>query len=62
MVENETSSDYYCRMMVNPKDVAKIFLEYDYPVWRVLEEDAPDAMREDLSRKFGLKHVCSLDL
>ena len=62
MVEGETSTGYYCQLMADPKDVAKILLEYDYPVWRVLDEDAPDAMWEDLGRKFGLEHVCSVDL
>lgn len=62
MVEGETSAGYFCQLMVDPKDVAKILLEYDYPVWRVLGEDAPDAMWEDLGRKFGLEHVCSVDL
>lgn len=62
MIEGETSAGYYCQMMVDPKDVAKIMLEYDYPVWSVLEEDAPDAMWEDLGRKFGLTHICSADI
>lgn len=62
MVEGETSTGYYCQLMADPKDVAKILLEYDYPVWRVLGEDAPDAMWEDLGRKFGLEHVCLVDL
>ena len=62
LVEGETTTGYYCQLMVDPKDVAKILLEYDYPVWRVLEEDASDAMWDDLGRKFGLKTVCSVDL
>ena len=62
LVEGETTAGYYCQLMVDPKDAAKIMLEYDYPVWRVLEEDAPDAMWEDLGRKFGLEHVCLVDL
>ena len=62
LVEGETTAGYYCQLMVDPKDVAKILLEYDYPVWRVLEEDAPRAMWEDLGRKFGLMTVLSLDL
>lgn len=62
LVEGETSAGYYCQLMVDPKDVAKILLEYDYPVWRVLEEEAPDEMWEDLGRKFGLEHVYSVDL
>ena len=62
LVEGETSAGYCCQLMVDPKDVAKILLEYDYPVWRVLEEEAPDEMWEDLGRKFGLEHVYSVDL
>ena len=62
LVEGETSAGYCCQLMVGPKDVAKILLEYDYPVWRVLEEEAPDEMWGDLGRKFGLEHVCSVDL
>lgn len=61
-VEGETPAGYYCHLMVGPKDVAKIMLEYDYPVWHVLEEDAPDGMWEELGRKFGLKSVCSVGL
>ena len=61
-VDGKTSTGYYCQLMVDPKDVAKILLEYDYPVWRVLGEDAPDAMWENLGRKFGLESVCSVDL
>ena len=62
MVEGETLTGYYCQLMTDPKDVDKILLEYDYPVWCVFDEDAPDAMREDLGRKFGLEHVCSVEL
>ena len=62
LVEGETTAGYYCQLMVDPKDVAKIMLEYDYPVWHVLGEDAPDEMWKDLGRKFGLEHVCSVDL
>ena len=43
--------------MAGPKDVAKILLEYDYPVWCVHDEDAPRAMWEDLGRELGLEHV-----
>ena len=44
MVEGEAWTGYYCQLMTDPKDVAKILLEYDYLVWRVFDEDAPDAM------------------
>ena len=53
MVEGETSTGYYCQLMADPKDVAKILLEYDYPVWCVLDEDAPRAMWEDLGARVG---------
>lgn len=62
MVEGETTTGYYCQLMVDPRDVAKIFADYDYALYRVLGEDAPDVMWEDLGRKFGLEHVCSVDL
>ena len=62
MVEGETFQDYYCQMMVNPKDVAKIMLDYSYPTWRILGEDAPVGMWEELGRKFGVKIVSSVDL
>ena len=62
MVESETTADYYYQLIVNSQEVAKIFVDYDYALYRILGEDAPDAMWEDLGRKFGLEHVCSVDL
>ena len=49
-------------LSLDPEDVAKIALEYNYPVWYILEKDYPDGMWEDLGRKFGLATVCSIDL
>lgn len=62
LIEGATTTGYYCQLMVDPKDVAKIMLKYDYSVWCVFEEDVPDGMWEDLGRKFGLMTVLSLDL
>ena len=62
LVEGETTAGYFCHMMVDPKEVAKIVLEYNYPVWHILGEDYPEGMWEDLGRKFGLATVCSIDL
>ncbi len=62
LIEGETTAGYFCQMMVDPKDVAKIALEYNYPVWHILQEDCPDDMWEDLGRKFGLATVSSMDL
>ena len=62
MVEGETTAGYFCQLMVDPKEVARIFVDYDYALHRVIGEDAPDAMWEDLGRELGLEHVCSVDL
>ncbi|MBQ6127523.1 hypothetical protein IJI69_02415 [Candidatus Saccharibacteria bacterium] len=62
LIEGETTAGYFCHLTVDPKDVAKIVLEYNYPVWHILEHDCPDGMWEDLGRKFGLATVCSIDL
>ena len=62
MVEGETTAGYFCHLMVDPKDVAKIAIEYNYPVWHILGEDYPDEMWEELGRKFGLATVCLVDL
>ena len=62
LIEGETTAGYFCQLMVDPKEVAKIALEYNYPVWHILKGDYPDAMWEDLGRKFGLATVCSIDL
>ena len=44
LIEGEATAGFFCYMMISPKDVAKIALEYNYPVWRILEEDYPDAI------------------
>lgn len=62
LLEGETTAGYFCQMMVDPKDVAKIALEYNYPVWHILKQDYPEEMWEELGRKFGLATVCSVDL
>lgn len=61
-IEGTTKTGYACNMMVDPKYVARIFLQYDYPVWEVLGEDAPDEMWEKMARLFGLASVSSVDL
>ena len=32
MIEGEITTGYYCQMIVAPKEVAKIILEYNHPV------------------------------
>ena len=48
MVEGETTTGYFCQLMANPQEVAKIFVDYDYALYRILGEDALDTMWEDL--------------
>lgn len=62
IVEGETRTGYYCQMMVNPKDVARIILKYDYPVFAILEEEPPQGMWDDLAEWYGLDSVSSFDL
>ena len=62
MVEGVTITGYHCDMMVDPKEVARIVLKYDFPVWKVLEEDAPEKMWVELGETFGLKIVTGFDL
>ena len=62
MVEDETTAGYFCQLIVNPQEVAKIFVDDDHALYRVLGEDTQDVMWEELGRKFGLEHVCSVNL
>ena len=62
LLEGETVKGYHCHIMVDPKEVAEIFLEYNYPIWSILEEDPPIALWDDLARFYGLESVCCVDL
>lgn len=62
MLEGETTKGYYCQMMVNPKDVARIMLDYDYPMYDILGEEAPTGMWDDIAAHFGLGSVVSVDI
>ena len=62
MVEAETSTGYYCQLMVDPRHIAPILLKYDYPTYRVLEDDAPHDMWRELGEELGVEIVTSFDL
>ena len=62
LVEGETSAGYYCQMMVDPAEVAEILVRWDYPLYRTLEEEAPQGMWDELAEHFGLEGVSSFEL
>ena len=62
MLEGTTSTGYYAQIMVNPREAAQVLLDYQYPVWKVLEEDAPIGMWDRLADIYGLDTVSSVDL
>lgn len=62
LIEGETRKGYYCQLMVDPRDIAQILLNYNYPVCRILDDEAPEAMWVELGEKFGLATVTSFDL
>ena len=62
MVEGETHTGYHCMMMVDPADVARVLLDFNYPTIHILEQEPPYDLWEELGRKFGLKTVSSFDL
>lgn len=61
-LEGTTPKGYLVQMMVDPKDVAKIMLEYDYPIYSILGEEVSPHMWDELAGLVGLETVCSVDL
>lgn len=61
-VEGETETGYYCQMMVDPRDIAPILLRHDFPIYKVLGEEFPDELWQDLGHKLGLATVNGVDL
>ena len=61
-IEGETTAGYYCQLMVDPRECAPILLKHDYEIYKVLQEDVPAEMWEELGAKFGLATVTSVDL
>ncbi len=62
MLEGTTSTGYYAQIKVNPREAAQVLLDYQYPVWKVLKEEAPIGMWDRLSDIYGLDSVSSVDL
>ena len=62
MLEGRTTSCYYVQLMIDPAKVAPIMLDYWYPAYKVLEEDAPQGMWDELARLVGLDEIISVDI
>ena len=62
MLEGRTTSCYYVQLMIDPAKVAPVMLDYWYPVYKVLEEDAPQAMWDELAEMVGLGEVYGGDI
>ena len=56
-VEGTTKTNFGVQLMVDPKDAAQVFLDYNYATWSILEEDAPDEMWDQFARIYGLDSV-----
>ena len=62
MVEGFTSRNCGAHVMIDPKPIARIFLNYNYPMIKVLGEDAPQAMWDEIAEHVGLEEAFGVDL
>ena len=62
LIEGRTRTGHYARLMVDPKDVAQVFLDFSYATWDILGDDAPQEMWDRLARIYGLESVDYVDL
>ncbi|MBR3279237.1 MAG: hypothetical protein IKG01_10140 [Lachnospiraceae bacterium] len=62
LIEGETRTGYDCQLMVDPKDVAQVFLDYDFALWDTVVGEVSDSMWDRLAEIYGLDRVYSVDL
>ena len=62
MVEGSTSAGYFAQTHADPSDIARIFTNYDYAMFRILEEDVPQGMWDDIARLVGFESVSCVDI
>ena len=62
LIEGTTTTNYFCRLMAEPRPIARTLLDYNFPTCKILGTDAPDDMWEYLGRIYGLQSVCSVDI
>lgn len=61
-VEGETATGSCAIAQIARNEVAEVMLRYDYPVWHMLEEDAPDEMWDEIARLVGFERASSVDI
>lgn len=61
-VEGNTATGYFCMLQVSKVDIARIYLDYDYPLYRVMQAEAPTSMWEDIAKICGIDSISSVDL
>ena len=62
LLEGETRTGYECQLMVEPKDVAQVFLDYDFALWDTVVGEVSDSMWDRLAEIYGLDRVYAVDL
>lgn len=61
-VEGETSTGFCAIAQIARNEIAAVMLRYDYPVWHVLGEDAPDEMWDEIARLVGFERASAVDI
>jgi len=62
LLEGTTSTGHEANIMVDPKEIARIMLDYDFPVYQVLDEEASPDMWNTMARMAGLESASGVDL
>ena len=62
LIEGETRTGYDCQLMADPKDVAQVYLEYDFALWDTVVGEVSDSMWDRLAEIYGLYRVYAVDL
>lgn len=52
-----TTTGFDCKMWVDKKDIAKVLLEYDYPLFSVMRRRSPKEMWNKLASIYGMGDI-----
>ena len=61
-ITGETETDYPAAVQVDPAKACKILLNYDEPIYRVLELEYPTELWDELADLAGIHVVGSIDI